>query len=84
MMDLEALFRVVDELQPAELDELNRYVQQRRRMTWWIVPPENLRQIADVMRPVQQDSERLSEAEINTLIDEALDEVRRERRQSSL
>ena len=81
MSDMEALFRKVDELQPDELDELNRYIQQRRRATWWVVPQENLGRIADVMEPVRQDAERMSEDEISTAIDEALTEVRREQHQ---
>ena len=83
MTDLQTLFRVVDELQPDELNQLNDYIQQRRRVTWWIVPSENLQKIAEVMQPVQQDAEYMTEDEINAVIDEALDEVRRERRQSS-
>jgi hypothetical protein len=79
MTDLQALFRVVDELQPEELDQLNSYIQQRRRVTWWVVPAENLQKIAEVMQPVQQDAEHMTEDEINAIIDEALDEVRRER-----
>lgn len=83
MTDLQELFRVVDELQPDELDQLNTYIQQRRRVTWWVVPSKKLQKIADVMQPVHQDAEHMTEDEINTVIDEVLDEVRRERRQSS-
>ena len=74
---------MVDELEPDELSQLNDYIQQRRRTTWWVVPPENIQKIKAVMQPVQAAAEALTEDEINAVIDEALDEVRRERNQGS-
>ena len=81
MSDLEALFRVVDTLEPAELNQLNAYIQQRRRLTWWVVPSHHLRQIEETLHAVHADAESLTEDEINAAIDEALNEVRRERDQ---
>jgi hypothetical protein len=81
MTDLETLLRAVDELQPSELDQLNDYIQQRRRLTWWVVPSENLKQIDEIMQPVQDDAATMTDEEINTTIGEVLDEVRRERDQ---
>jgi hypothetical protein len=46
------------------------------------VPPENLEKIAEIMRPVQEDAAKLSEEAVNTVIDEAVAEVRRERKQN--
>lgn len=81
MTDLETLLRAVDELQPDELDRLNDYIQQRRRHTWWVVPADRLQQVDQAMRPAQADAATMTDEEINAVIDEALDEVRRERDQ---
>lgn len=80
MSDLEMLLRAVDELSPAELNQLHDYVEQRRRTTWWIVSSENLAQIDKAMRPVQAEAATMTEEEINAAIDEAIFEVRRERK----
>jgi hypothetical protein len=82
MTDLEMLFKAVDELTPEELNQLHDYVEQKRRTTWWVVPPENLAEIAEIMRPVQEDAANMTEEEINEVIDEAIAEVRRERKQN--
>jgi hypothetical protein len=82
MADLEMLFRAVDDLSPDELNKLHDYIEQRRRVTWWVVPPENLEKVAEIMRPVQEDAAQMSEEEVNAVIDEAIAEVRRERRQN--
>jgi hypothetical protein len=55
---------------------------ERRSVKWWVVPPENLAKIAEIMKPVQEEALHMSEEEINTAIDEAIAAVRRERRQS--
>ena len=79
MADLETLFRAVDALQPEELEQLREYIEQRRRnVKWWAVPPENLEKVAEAMQPVQQDAANMSVEEINTAIDEAIAEARRE------
>lgn len=49
-----------------------------KQVSWWIVPPENLAEIAEIMRPVQEEAAQMSE-EVNAVIDEAIAEVRRER-----
>jgi len=82
MADLQTLFRAIDELSREEFNELEHYIEQRRRQTWWVVPPENLVQIAEVMRPVREAADQMSEDEINAAIDEAITEVRRERKQN--
>ena len=51
-----------------------------KHLRWWIVPPENLEKLAEIMRPVQEEAAQMSEEEINALIDEAIAEVRRERK----
>lgn len=80
MSDLQLLLRAVDELSPTELNRLYDYVEQRRRTTWWVVSPENLARIDEAMRPVQDEAATMTEAEINAAIDEAIHEVRRERK----
>jgi hypothetical protein len=37
---------------------------------------------AEIMRPLQEDAAQMPEEEVNAVLDEALDEVRRERRQN--
>jgi hypothetical protein len=83
MADLEALYRVIDHLSREALEELNRYVQRRRMTTVWSVPPEEIRAIEQLMRPVHDATARMSEEEINAVLDDALTEVRRERKTQS-
>jgi hypothetical protein len=82
MADLEMLLKAVDELSPEELHKLYDYVEQKRRTSWWVVPPEKLAEIAEIMRPVQEEASSMAEEEINEVIDEAIAEVRRERKQN--
>jgi len=83
MTDLQGLYRAIDELPPDELEQLRDYIEQRyRKVKWSVVPPENLDEIAKVMRPVRDDAAVMSGDEVNAAIDEALTEVRRERRQN--
>ncbi len=83
MADLQALFQIVDQLPPEDFAKLYQHVVERRRYAWGIVPPENLAQLAEVLRPLDEDAARMTEDEINTLIDEELTEVRRERKAKS-
>lgn len=83
MTDMQTLFQTIDSLSREEIDQLFRYLEQRRRMTWWVIPPENLEAFAEAMRPLQEDAATMPEEEVNALLDEALDEVRRERRANS-
>ena len=78
MADMQTLFKVVDELSPDERQQLKDYIEEREKTTWWVVPPENIAKIAEIMRPVQEDAAKMTEEEINAVIDEALTAVRRE------
>ncbi len=80
MTDMQTVFRAVDEMTPEELHQLQRYIRERHGARWWVVPAENLRKIDELMRPVQEQATQMSEEEVNQVIDEALAEVRRERR----
>ena len=79
MADLQALISAIDDLSPDELNEIYNHLVQRRQPSYWLVPSENLGEILDIMRPVHEASAEMTEQEINDVIDEALDEVRRER-----
>jgi hypothetical protein len=80
MTDLTHLYKEVDALDPGGLDQLNAYIQQRRRRFWWVVSSENLDVIDDVMWPVHEDIENMSDDEINDVIDEVIQEVRWQRK----
>ncbi len=71
---------MADELSPEDSDALNQHIVQRRHAAYWLVPGENLKKIQEIMKPGYDQSESMSEAEIYAAIDEAIAEVRRERR----
>lgn len=75
MADLQHLLHAIDSLNPTEMNQLHQYVEQRRQI-WWVVSPENLRKIDELMRPVQEEAAQMSEEEINTVIDDAIAEGR--------
>ena len=81
MTDLQMLFRAVDKLTPEERQQLLDYIEQRDKVTWWVVPPESLAEIREIMRPVHEDSANMTEEEINAVIDEAIAEVRHDEKQ---
>jgi hypothetical protein len=80
MADLERLYKVIDQLPREDLEQLNRYIQQRRLTTVWTVPAEQIKAIEELMRPTHELTAHMNEDEINAILDEALDEVRRERK----
>ncbi len=83
MVQLQDLMSMVDQLPREELNQLNRYVQERMMTTTWAVPAEEIRAIKELMRPTHELTAQMSEEEINAVLDEALDEVRRERKAKS-
>ncbi len=83
MTDMQTVFRVVDEMTPEELHQLQLYIRERQGARWWVVPAENLQKIDELMRPVQEQASQMSEEEVYQVIDEALAEVRRERKNRS-
>jgi hypothetical protein len=80
MTDLQQLKSAIDELSRDELNEIYNHLVQRRQPTYWLVPSENLSEILEIMRPLHDATEDMTEEEINAAIDEALEEVRRERK----
>jgi len=77
MADLQSLFRAIDELGADEFEQLYHHVAQRHQSVhWWVVPPENLKTLSEKVLALQEDSAKLAEEEINSVIDEAVAEVR--------
>ncbi len=80
MVDMQRLYELIDELPRQELEQLDRYIQQRRLTTVWSVPGEEIQAIEELMRPTHELSAAMDEQEINAVLDEALAEARRERK----
>ena len=80
MIDLQTLKTAIDELSSDELNEIYNHLVQRRQPSYWLVPSENLGEILEIMGPVEEAAVDMTEGEINVVIDEALAEVRRERK----
>lgn len=83
MSDLDALIKAIDALPREDFDRLLQHMRERRTIRVGIVPPENLARLAEVVKPLQADAEKMTEEEINSLIDEAIAEVRRDRKAKS-
>lgn len=80
MADLQTIMKTVDELAQDELDILYRHIVERRHTSWWIIAPENIAKIEEVLRPVHEEASHMTEEEINGVIDQAIAEVRHERK----
>ena len=80
MTNLEMIFQTIEELSSEELDQVYQYIRQRRQTTTWSVSQENISELKTVLGDVHQETESMTDDEINTLIDDALDEVRSERK----
>lgn len=78
MADLQTLIVAVDELSSSDLETLYQHIIARRHQGW-VVPAENIAQIEEIMRPVHEEAAGMTEMEINDAIDDAIQEVRRER-----
>jgi hypothetical protein len=82
MVDMDMVFKAVTQMTAEEVEKLKEFIEQREKVTWWVVPPENLAKLAEITRPLQEDAAKMTEEEINAVIDEAIAEVRRERNQN--
>jgi hypothetical protein len=80
MTDLQGILTEIDELSPDDLEQVYRHIVQRREPSYWLIPGENLKAIQDIMRPVYEQTAQMTDEEINGAIDDALSEVRRERK----
>ncbi len=83
MADMQRLYELINELPREELEQLDRYIQQRRLTTVWAVPAEEIKAIEQLMRPTHDLTAKMTESEINAVLDEALAEVRREQKTQS-
>ena len=80
MADLQAVLKAVDELSQDDLDALYRHVVERRQASWWIIAPENITKLEEVLRSVHEEAATMTDEEINSTIDQAIAEVRHERK----
>jgi len=80
MVDMEMVFKAIDQMTREEIHQLTAYIEQQKKIRWWIIPPENLEKIAEIMRPVQEDAADMTDEEITAIIDEAIAEIRSERK----
>jgi hypothetical protein len=83
MIDLEQLYTLIDSLPREALDQLEQYIQQRRQTAVWVVSPAQLKTIETLLKSVHDSISHIPDAEIEAVLDEALDEVRRERKTQS-
>jgi hypothetical protein len=83
MVDIQTLFTAIDQLEPRELIQLRDYVERRAQTLIWTLSPDQLRAIDDVLRPVQAEAADMSEEEVKTILDEAINDVRHERQAKS-
>jgi hypothetical protein len=83
MADIQTLFTAIDQLEPRELIQLRDYVERRAQTLIWTLSPDQLRAIDDVLRPVQAEAADMSEEEVKTILDEAINDVRHERQAKS-
>lgn len=81
MATLETLFQEVDKLDRDKLKRLYDYIEHKRRTQWWAVSSDNLGKIDKALSAVHQEAENMDDEEINALIDESIDEVRREQQE---
>lgn len=82
-MEMQQLYTTINSLDQQDLAKLYRYIEQRLTSHVWIISPENLAAIDEVMKPVQAEAAPMSEDEINSTIDEAIAEVRNARKTQS-
>jgi len=83
MANMQRLYELIDQLPREELERLSQYIQHRRQTTVWTVPAEEIKAIEKLMRPTHELTAAMDEDEINAVLDEALAEVRRERKAAS-
>ncbi len=85
MADLQAILSAIDELPADDFEILYQHIVERHAdsadiTTRRIIPPESLERIDELMRPVQEQAEQMTEDEVFATIDEAIAAVRHERK----
>lgn len=82
MTNVETVIQTIDTLSSDELEQIYQYIRQRRQLTTWTVSESNIDELRTVVQGVQQEAQLMTDDEIDNLIDDTLDEVRRERKDS--
>jgi hypothetical protein len=80
MTNLDTIFQTIETLTSEELDQVYQYIRQRRQTTTWTVNQRNIHELGAVLENVHQEADSMTDDEIDSLIDNALDEVRSERK----
>lgn len=78
MTNLETILQTIETLTPQELDQVYHFIQHRRQTITWIVNKQNVEQLDVVLEDIHRETIDMTDAEIDSLIDEALNEVRGE------
>jgi hypothetical protein len=73
MSNLSQILTGIDALPPDELEVVYQHIAKRRQAGYWLVPGEQVRRIQEMMQPVHEQSAGMSDDDINSLLDEALD-----------
>lgn len=77
MSNLADILKTLDQLPADELEAVYRHLVQRRHAGYWLVAGETITSLRDVLQPLYAETDTMSETEINSAIDAAVDEVRR-------
>ena len=80
MSDLRDILAAVDALTTEDLVKLRRYVDEKTRTVIYSLSPEQLAELDELFRPVQDDAAGMTDQEIDAAIEEAVMEVRHERK----
>ena len=83
MSDLSQILTEIDALSPDDLEAVYQHVVRKRPARYWLIPGEHFRRIHEIMAPVHAEAANMTDEEINAVIDEAIEEVRRERREKT-
>jgi len=80
MSDLQTLYAEIDRLKPHDLIRLQAYIEERAQSVVYLLSSDHLKAIDEAVRPIQDEAANMTEEEINAAIDEAIAEVRHERK----
>lgn len=80
MTNVETVIQTIDTLSSDELEQIYQYIRQRRQLTTWAVSESNIHELHTVVHDIHLEAQQFTDDEIDKLIDDTLDEVRRERK----
>ncbi len=81
--ELEVLYEAIDKLSPEQFIQLRQYVENRAHSVLYVLSHDHLKTLDEIFAPIQAETSTMTDEEINTLIDEAIAEVRYERENQS-